>query len=90
VEYEFSIKSFDKLSENGYASLLMILIYLSPETLWEVCEMDEKDLKKMPHIIEQIDTFFSRGTLEQKLLFIINSVFRITGKNNLVGFDDLY
>ena len=30
----------------------MILIYLSPETLWDFYEQDSKEIKKMPHLID--------------------------------------
>jgi hypothetical protein len=59
----------------------MILIYLSPESLWETCDLENKDIKKLPHIIEVADNFIDKGSIDQKYLFIINAVIKITNKN---------
>lgn len=59
----------------------MILVFLSPETLWDMFEMDSKELKQLPHLVEVADNLICSMGIDTKLLFIMNAVSRITKKN---------
>jgi hypothetical protein len=59
----------------------MILVFLSPETLWDMFEMDLQELRQLPHLIEVADDLINNMNIDAKLLFIMNAVSRITKKN---------
>jgi hypothetical protein len=43
---------------------MLILVYLSPESLWDMHDLDYKDLKKMPHLIDVMDGFITKSTVD--------------------------
>ncbi|CDW91812.1 UNKNOWN [Stylonychia lemnae] len=86
----FEITKIGQLSQENYHRLILILAYLTPETIWDMNDMDYRELKRTSHYIEIVEAFLIKSTLDQKILFIMNAITRITKKNNLISIDDLY
>ena len=59
----------------------MLLVVLSPETLWDMKDLDFKEIKRVPHFIEMTEFFLKNSTCDQRNLFIMNAITRIAKKN---------
>lgn len=66
------------MQDRHYYRLIIVLIYLCPESLWELNQVDMIELKRMPTLVEAIENFLEKGSIENKYLIIINSVYKVT------------
>lgn len=53
-------------------------------------EMDYKELKKTTHYIEIVESFLTKSSLDNKILFIMNAITRITKKNVIISVFIIY
>jgi hypothetical protein len=66
--------------------LIILLAYLSPETLWDMQYFDFMEIHKLPHFIESVELFLENTNIDTRNLFIINAINKITKKNVRVFF----
>ncbi len=53
---------------------------MSPETLWDMQELDLIDLDNMPNFLDNIEEFLKNSNFDSRCLFILTAVTRITKK----------
>jgi hypothetical protein len=53
---------------------------MSPETLWDMQELDSIDLENMPNFLDNIEEFLKHSNFDSRSLFILTAVSRITKK----------
>jgi hypothetical protein len=41
-----------------------VLIYLAPEVMWDTYNLNDKDLKRMPHLMELCEQFMEKASLD--------------------------
>eukprot|EP00347_Sterkiella_histriomuscorum_P004033 403362001 len=90
VDLGFEITTGSQLSQDSYYRLIVILCFLSPETLWDMFDMDYREIIRQSHFIEVVEEFMKSSSFDEKCLFVLNAVTRITKKNNLISMNDMY
>lgn len=69
------------LKQNNYRKFIKILAYLSPETLWDMQDLDSLEIFRVPNFMETVETFLETSKLDARILFILKAVERITKKS---------